>query len=406
MEKGNKGITLIALVITIVVLLILVGVTITTLTGDNGLLQKANEAKTETEKSAIREEIDLLLLQAKMGDKIEDIFKEGTVTKDGAVYEVSYKGNDFLVSDENKYIEKVEPAYEGEWTFNTSTQTLTKYNGDLTTKRGNQEIGEVIVPNYYNGKRVKAIANGILRENPNLTKLIISYGIETIGGLTFYSCSNLKGDLIIPNSVTELGSAAFQNCSSLDGKLKLSNNLDIINAFTFLGCSSLKGNIEIPDSVTSIGHQAFQGCSSFDGKIILGKNLRTITSNAFLGCSKLVGDLIIPDSVTSIGANAFNGCSSLNGKVKLSDNLEIIESGIFVFCNNLTGDLVVPKKATKYNGDGCESFDSVKFLNKDTEITDHISTIRQGVKKIIGYTNSTAEKYAAKYNRTFEPISE
>ena len=38
--KGKKGITLIALVITIVVLLILAGVTIATLTGDNGLLQK------------------------------------------------------------------------------------------------------------------------------------------------------------------------------------------------------------------------------------------------------------------------------------------------------------------------------------------------------------------------------
>ena len=36
--KTNKGITLIALVITIIVLLILAGVTIATLTGDNGIL--------------------------------------------------------------------------------------------------------------------------------------------------------------------------------------------------------------------------------------------------------------------------------------------------------------------------------------------------------------------------------
>ena len=39
--KINKGITLIALVITIIVLLILAGVTIATLTGDNGILTKA-----------------------------------------------------------------------------------------------------------------------------------------------------------------------------------------------------------------------------------------------------------------------------------------------------------------------------------------------------------------------------
>ena len=63
MKKENKGITLIALVITIVVLLILAGVTISTLTGDNGLLKKANEAKTASEESEIEEEIQLLKLE-------------------------------------------------------------------------------------------------------------------------------------------------------------------------------------------------------------------------------------------------------------------------------------------------------------------------------------------------------
>ena len=43
--EKNKGITLIALVITIIVLLILAGVTIATLTGDNGILTKASQAK-------------------------------------------------------------------------------------------------------------------------------------------------------------------------------------------------------------------------------------------------------------------------------------------------------------------------------------------------------------------------
>lgn len=38
--KENRGITLIALVITIIVLLILAGVSIATLTGDNGILRK------------------------------------------------------------------------------------------------------------------------------------------------------------------------------------------------------------------------------------------------------------------------------------------------------------------------------------------------------------------------------
>ena len=47
--KNNKGITLIALVITIIVLLILAGVSIAMLTGENGILNQAQKAKEETE---------------------------------------------------------------------------------------------------------------------------------------------------------------------------------------------------------------------------------------------------------------------------------------------------------------------------------------------------------------------
>ena len=57
--KGKKGITLIALVITVIVLLILAGVTVATLTGDNGLLQKTTTAKQENEESVICEKIKL-----------------------------------------------------------------------------------------------------------------------------------------------------------------------------------------------------------------------------------------------------------------------------------------------------------------------------------------------------------
>ena len=59
MEKN--GITLIALVITIIVLLILAGVTIATLTGDNGILTKAQNAKTQNDKATIKEKVDLAI---------------------------------------------------------------------------------------------------------------------------------------------------------------------------------------------------------------------------------------------------------------------------------------------------------------------------------------------------------
>ena len=63
LEKANKktakGITLIALVITIIVLLILAGVSIATLTGQNGILTQADKSKTETIKAGAQEKVQL-----------------------------------------------------------------------------------------------------------------------------------------------------------------------------------------------------------------------------------------------------------------------------------------------------------------------------------------------------------
>ena len=52
----QKGITLIALVITIIVLIILAGVTINTLVGEEGLIEKTKQARAKTEEAKRREE--------------------------------------------------------------------------------------------------------------------------------------------------------------------------------------------------------------------------------------------------------------------------------------------------------------------------------------------------------------
>ncbi len=53
--KSRNGITLIALVVTIIVLLILAGISISMLSGDNGILQKATQSKEKTEKATVIE---------------------------------------------------------------------------------------------------------------------------------------------------------------------------------------------------------------------------------------------------------------------------------------------------------------------------------------------------------------
>ena len=70
--KQKKGITLIALVITIVVLLILAGVTIAMLTGENGILGKATTAKAKSAEEEAREKVSLMLASWKMEKAINN----------------------------------------------------------------------------------------------------------------------------------------------------------------------------------------------------------------------------------------------------------------------------------------------------------------------------------------------
>ena len=58
-NTNERAITLIVLLITIIVLLILAGVTIATLTGENGIIAQALNAKTENREGTIEEEVEI-----------------------------------------------------------------------------------------------------------------------------------------------------------------------------------------------------------------------------------------------------------------------------------------------------------------------------------------------------------
>lgn len=138
-ETPNKGITLIALVITIIVLLILAGVSIATLTGENGILNKATIAtektKQEEGKEAILLAIDEMLAEklqngekltiAYIGDHIhekleiekEDVTKNGEPTETVDViygdyeYEIDLNFN-VTILGKTKQMIKIEYTYE------------------------------------------------------------------------------------------------------------------------------------------------------------------------------------------------------------------------------------------------------------------------------------------------------
>ena len=73
-EAKQKGITLIALVITIIILIILAGVSINTLVGENGIITQAKRAKEETSQSQEKELRELASLEQQMEDTLAQTF--------------------------------------------------------------------------------------------------------------------------------------------------------------------------------------------------------------------------------------------------------------------------------------------------------------------------------------------
>ena len=72
--KRDDGITLIALVVTIIILLVLAGISISMLTGENGIITRANEAKEKVKKSQAEELTSLSKLEEEMLKQQDDGF--------------------------------------------------------------------------------------------------------------------------------------------------------------------------------------------------------------------------------------------------------------------------------------------------------------------------------------------
>ena len=114
--KASNGITLIALVITIIVLLILAGVTIAALSGTNGILSNANKAKEQTTESGAKEKINIAIGGSynSTGDFDSERFKEEILNLGGTIEEeteeiirVNMDGYESIVNKEDGKIQEV-----------------------------------------------------------------------------------------------------------------------------------------------------------------------------------------------------------------------------------------------------------------------------------------------------------
>ena len=149
----SHGITLIALIITIIVLLILAGVTIGTLTGDNNLINQAGEAKEDVEIASEKEAIDNATIEAmgknKYGNLEEEEFQKALDNQTGGKAEVTYITGSFEVyfTDSKRYYTVDSNGNVGDFTVAVTDP----YPGDITKdENGNTLDGSSTSPYQIN----------------------------------------------------------------------------------------------------------------------------------------------------------------------------------------------------------------------------------------------------------------
>ena len=139
----EKGITLIALVITIIVLLILAGVTIAMVVGDNGILTRAKESKTQTEIGDEKEKISVAFSGLKIGKEADnDISPVSAVDLEA---ELTKKDDVEVIGTDDLTVKYTK----------SGRSYLVKQDGTITEIKGDGETGgegltadEITVENY------------------------------------------------------------------------------------------------------------------------------------------------------------------------------------------------------------------------------------------------------------------
>ncbi len=191
MENKSRGITLIALVVTIIVLLILAGISINMLMGQNGILNKATTAKKQTENTNARDELALAITSLGMDYHINgqggtfrdyifsheaDLKKElgsDDVTLNKTENTITYKGKIFTVNEDGS----IEAA-----------------DGIDNTKQPNTEYKNRTIEENYND--ISKLAEKILEYKPDFNiedyKTVFDKAVEMGLATTYTEADEIK----------------------------------------------------------------------------------------------------------------------------------------------------------------------------------------------------------------------
>ena len=404
--EKNRGITLIALVITIIVLLILAGVSIAMLTGDNGILTQANEAKVEMAIGTVKEQ--LKLLQAEKRIEEEKVTPE-TLLSDGKVSRIVKEGEN---DQYYMYYTLKENSFEG-------MQGLGK--GNIASLKDIFLIDDNLNVKYIasNGKEYgDEIKEKILDDETEIrfsSKAFSEY-ISKISGIsedkmkfkwmkkqTNLRLTNLKLDsledlIFFPNLISiNIENMNLENFEGIENCRNLKNIslIDTINK-NYIGLNSLKnietiyvqGFVNLKEIIKNIkGYTKLQNLTIYSAQLENIELLRELKdmetlSNLKLGVNKIKNIEPLADlknlTELDLRSNLITDISPLKELTKLktlnltNNNIKDItplEANKELIHLSLKGNLQIEGDRSKYSEEGIKALDEIgKILERNGTI--------------------------------------
>ena len=374
-KQKNKetGITLIALVVTIIVLIILAGVSIAMIVGENGIITQAQREAQETELKGDEEKIRLAMSAAQIenngNSNIEKddleiaLLENGTKSivvdnEDGTrniifldskkIYKLN---NDGTIEDTNSDFDSIYVAPDSqdearnEGVIGTDGQPvdmdLWEYTlmEDGTYGLNDEEslIAGETRTSSYRGEFINGRIEGTI---PQFIKAETDENFVEVTDLSylFFKNTDLEVTPEIPSAVINM--RATFNTTKIRKLPEIPNR--VTNMYgTFASCTNLTDVTVIPDSVINM-QGTFAGCSSLTEAPDIPNGVTNMQAT-FDECSSLKKSPIIPNTVINM-YGTFRNCTSLITASSIPSSVEII-TGTFEGCSNLQGELEINSSA-------------------------------------------------------------
>ena len=216
MLNNKKGITLIALVVTVVVLIILAGVSINAVLGDNGIIKKANQAASVTKEAEVKEAINRTILEFYLTNDYETLedFLKAKVTE-GKIDSVTKNADGTLTVKKGEYSVTVENKTNSSGGSSSGGST----GGETQTPEITIGEAKVVANSDGTGSAITDAASVYLGNT-----LYITFSHSITGGTTTV-------DKTIPYAVTANGTYTFTVTGTVNGKSYTKNVSVTVNQF-------------------------------------------------------------------------------------------------------------------------------------------------------------------------------